>query len=547
VFVPTLFRAQPISWYNGTESHVYISFQIRDFLAYDLSWIVANTNPIIMHSPSAPDHILQQAFENSLQANIISIVESGRIIRANRAACRLLGYSKKDLLTKNRVEIFRITEKNYKMMILERTREGSAKADLSIVRKDGKLWPCEITSVIFKDTEGVKNSITSIVDRRERLSLQKKIDVENERSVASNIIIAQSKSDSYQAENNDWIKSIGKTTYDVTWDWDVVTNLISFGTSYEKVFGYKLPATKVSFEKWLSFFQPEEREVMKKKINKIFDSDKKNWEDNFQLICPDGTLAHVIIRSNILRDTTGKAIRMIGVIHDVSKMQRLEATLDREIRINKSQITEAIVEAKEMERSDIGKELHDNVNQLLGASMLYLDMARKDIKNGEIYLIHSSEYTFTAIEEIRKLTKGLMTDTIKDFGLCAAIEHIVRDTMEAYPVKIHCILKPSLERAMSYKFKMNAFRIVQEQLTNILKHAGASDIYITMSKTSGKFTLSIADNGIGFDNGKKSDNVGIGISNITSRAEFYRGKAKFITEPGNGCNLVITFPTALSL
>jgi PAS domain S-box-containing protein len=499
-----------------------------------------------MHS-SNPDHILQQAFENSLQANIISIAGNGIIIRANRAACKLLGYSKKELLTKNREEIFRITEESYKMMIVERTREGHAKADISIVRKDGKLWPCEITSVIFKDTEGVKNSITSIVDRRERLSLQKKIDVENERLVASNIIIAQSKSDSCQAENNDWIKSIGKTTYDVTWDWDVVTDQISFGTSYKKVFGYKLPATKVSYEKWMSFFQPQEREVMKRKIKKIYDSEKMTWEDSFQFICPDGTMRHIIIRSNILRDNTGTAIRMIGVIHDISKMQRLEETLDREIRINKSQITEAIVEAKEMERSDIGKELHDNVNQLLGASMLYLDMARKDIKNGEIYLIHSSEYTFTAIEEIRKLTKGLMTDTIKDFGLCAAIEHIVRDTMETYPVKIHCALQPSLEESMSDKFKMNAFRIVQEQLTNILKHARASDIHITMSETNGIFTLSIADNGIGFDNRKKSGNVGIGISNITSRAEFYRGKAKFITEPGNGCKLVITFPTALTL
>jgi PAS domain S-box-containing protein len=500
-----------------------------------------------MPSSPNPDHILQQAFENSLQANIISIVASGRIIRANRAACRLLGYSKKSLLTRNREDIFRISEENYKRMLLERKVEGSAKADLSIIRKDGKLWPCEITSVIFKDTEGTKNSIISIVDRRERLSFQKKIDVENEKLVASNIIIAQSKSDSCQAENKDWIKSIGKTTYDVTWDWDIATNLISFGTSYEKVFGYKLPPAKISYEKWMSYFHPEERDVMKKKIDNIFDSDKKNWEDSFQFICPDGTLAHVIIRSNILRDNAGKAIRMIGVIHDISKMQKLEATLDREIRINKSQITEAIVEAKEMERSDIGKELHDNVNQLLGASMLYLDMARKDVKNGEIYLLHSSEYTFTAIEEIRKLTKGLMTDTIKDFGLCTAIEHIVRDTMEAHPVKIHCTLKPSLERSMSEKFKMNAFRIVQEQLTNILKHAKASDIHITMSEMRGKFTLSIADNGIGFDNCKKSGNAGIGISNITSRAEFYRGKAKFITEPGNGCKLVITFPSAPTL
>jgi len=337
------------------------------------------------------DYIFQQAFEHSLQANIISVVGNGSIIRANRAACRLLGYSKKELLTRNRKDIFLIREESYKKMLLERTVEGSARADLSIIRKDGKLWPCEITSVIFKDARGVTNSITSIVDRRERLSVQKKIDVENERSVASNLTVA-------------------------------------------------------------------------------------------------------------------------------------------------------VVEAKEMERSDIGKELHDNVNQLLGISMLYLDMARKDIKNGEAYLIHSSEYTFTAIEEIRKLTKGLMTDTIKDFGLCAAIEDIARDTMEACPVKIYCKLEPTLERAMSDKFKMNAFRIVQEQLNNILKHASASDIHITMAEKKSEFALSIADNGIGFDNTKKLNHTGIGISNIISRADSYRGRARFISKPGKGCKLVITFP-----
>ncbi|MES1249945.1 MAG: PAS domain S-box protein, partial [Chitinophaga rupis] len=413
-----------------------------------------------MRAFANPDYILQQAFENSPQANVISIVSNGMIIRANRAACRLLGYSKKELLTKNREDIFRITEASNKRMLLERSRQGSVKADLSIIRKDGKLWPCEITSAIFKDTEGIKNSITSIVDRRHRLSLQKKIDVENERSVASNIIIAQSKSNSSQEENNNWIKSIGKTAYDVTWDWDIAANLMSFGNSYEKVFGHKRPATKVSYETWMDFFRPEERADIKRKINKAFGTDKKNWDAHFEFICPNGVLAHVIIRANILRDNAGKANRMIGVIHDISKVQKLEATLDREIRINKSQITEAIVEAKELERSDIGKELHDNVNQLLAASMLYLDMARKDIKNGEIYLIHSSEYTFTAIEEIRKLAKGLMTDTSKDFGLCAAIEHIARDTMEAYPVKIRYKLDPSLENTISDKFRINIFRIV---------------------------------------------------------------------------------------
>jgi signal transduction histidine kinase len=107
-----------------------------------------------------------------------------------------------------------------------------------------------------------------------------------------------------------------------------------------------------------------------------------------------------------------------------------------------------------------------------------------------------------------------------------------RDTMEVCPVKIHCKLESSLERAMSDKFKMNAFRIVQEQLNNILKHANASEIHITMAEKKAEFALSIADNGIGFDNTKKLNHTGIGISNIISRAEAYRGKARVRYQAG---------------
>ncbi len=491
-----------------------------------------------------PGHLHEQAFDHSLQASIIFRVSDGRIIKANRAACKLLGYSKKELLTKGRADIFNISEGSYKKMIRQRKTEGSAKADLSVIRKTGRLRPCEITSVIFKDENGTNNSIMSIVDLKERLLKQKKIDLENEKIVVGNIVIAQSISDIRQAENSNWIKSIAKISYDVIWDWDIVTNMISFGNNYEKIFGYKLPKNKISFKEWMNYFLPDERDIVEKKINKIFKSEKTRWEDTYQFTCPDGSVSQVISRAIILRDSDEKAIRLIGLIHDMSKLQKMELILKQQISIKEKQIIEAIAEAKEMERSDIGKELHDNINQLLGASMLYLDMARKDIKNGEIYLMHSSEYTLTAIEEIRKLTKGLTTDTIQEFGLCGAIEHVSLDTMEAYPVKIHCVLDHSLEERMSEKFKLNTFRIFQEQLNNIIKYAKATDIHITVSKLNNGFTLSISDNGVGFDPTKKVK--GIGISNIIGRAELYKGKANFISNAGEGCMLVVTFPVLSS-
>jgi len=479
-------------------------------------------------------NLLQRAFDNSLVANIISIVDNDRIIRANRSACKLLGYSKKQLLMMKRADIFKVSESGYKNMLKQRKDKGGARADLFIMRKNDLLWPCEITSVLFKDKDEVGYSITSFVDRRERMSAQRKIDVENKR-------VTQSLSDDLLSENNDWIMSIAKSSYDVIWDWDILTDLISFGKNYEKIFGYELTGSTISFAKWVNLVIPKERREMKRRLRKIFKSRKNVWNDTFQFLCPDGSISQVISRANIIRDDQGKAIRMIGVIHDLSKMHKLEGQLQQEARRSEMEMVEAVEVAKEMERSDIGRELHDNVNQLLGASMLYLDMARADIKNGDIYLKHSAEYILTAIEAIRKLSKGLITDTIDDFGLSEAVKVVVRDTMESNLAKIHFRgIDDTLQDSMNNKFKLNMFRILQEQMRNIIKHAEASVIDISIVKKGPQIILSIADNGVGFDCGKKL--AGIGMTNIISRAKRFNGNASFISKPGQGCRLLVSFP-----
>ena len=82
--------------------------------------------------------------------------------------------------------------------------------------------------------------------------------------------------------------------------------------------------------------------------------------------------------------------------------------------------------------------------------------------------------------EIRKLTKGLTTDVIKNMGLCDAIENIVRDTMEVSPINILLTIEGFIENSVNEKFKLNIFRIIQEQLNNILKHAQATKVIIKM-------------------------------------------------------------------
>ena len=92
---------------------------------------------------------------------------------------------------------------------------------------------------------------------------------------------------------------------------------------------------------------------------------------------------------------------------------------------------------------------------------------------------------------------------------------------------------------MKDKFKLNVFRMVQEQLNNILKHSKATRMIISLSQSKKSIILTISDNGIGFDTGKHYK--GIGLSNIRSRASTFNGVADFVSQPGQGCILTIIF------
>jgi PAS domain S-box-containing protein len=375
-----------------------------------------------------PDHLHQNAFDNSLLPNIISIADNGKIIAANQAAEKLLGYSGKELLLKKFEEIFSLTDDHFKKILKQRAAAGHAIGNLSVIKKSGRELPCQITSVVFIGDNNIRKVITTLVDRRQGIRMQNGIDLEKNKIVAADLLLALSESDA-----------------------------------------------------------------------------------------------------------------------TLTRLHHLEHKLDEEIsanevsfKLNAIHMADAVSEAKETVRSDLGKELHDNVNQLLAASKIYMDLALRNPANQRDHINKSSEYTATAIEEIRKLAKGLVHNAIRNVGLCTAIEEMTRGLMEAYPIKIHCDMNDEQHFHLNSKFKLDVFRIVQEQVNNIIKHAQASCVRISFFRQEDIFVLSVGDDGVGFDTGKKTE--GIGISNIKSRAEFYKGLATFVSEAGQGCILTVQFP-----
>ena len=138
------------------------------------------------------DDLRHRAFDNAAQANIITTASNGKIVIANRAACKLLGYSSKELLTKSRSDIFDIKESGFKKMLKERMAEGQSIALVTAIKKSGKTLPCEITSAVFMDEDGIEKAITTIRDRSQSILKQKNIDTKKEKIVSDNIALVKS-------------------------------------------------------------------------------------------------------------------------------------------------------------------------------------------------------------------------------------------------------------------------------------------------------------------------------------------------------------------
>lgn len=334
-----------------------------------------------------------------------------------------------------------------------------------------------------------------------------------------------------------------RATNDAIWDFDIKTKQLYWGENFYSIFGYAPGAQHAKSGFWESKIHPEERE----KTRQLYDHAIKNNEKG--IVCAeyrfrkaDETYVLVSDRAFLIWDADGNPVRFVGAMQDITDRKKMEAQLlTQEINRQKT-IAQAVVDAQEKERAEIGKELHDNVNQILSTAKLYLELAKTDTKQKEGLIKRSADSIFTAINEIRHISKALVPPSVKDLGLIESINDLVESLRITNALQVQFVHNGDFENILDDKQKLMLFRIIQEQVSNVLRHAEAKRIIIDLKLKGKLINLSIVDNGKGFELDKVKFKKGVGLSNIESRAHLFNGEVSITTAPGKGCKLFIQVP-----
>lgn len=242
--------------------------------------------------------------------------------------------------------------------------------------------------------------------------------------------------------------------------------------------------------------------------------------------------------SNHLDNETLKGILVNS--RNIDDRVKLQELLNNELMNKQKEITSAVIKAQEAERSQLGLELHDNVNQILTTVKLYNEMYLTGYLHDKELLVKSTQYTQDCINEIRNISKRLSAPTLGKISIKDSIKELINTINLTKRLEIIYLHHGIDHFAASEDLHLSLYRIVQESLNNIIKYSDALLASVEIIRQEKSLILKICDNGKGFDTTTKRG--GIGITNMKTRAENLNASFRLTSTPGRGCQIEICFP-----
>ena len=240
-------------------------------------------------------------------------------------------------------------------------------------------------------------------------------------------------------------------------------------------------------------------------------------------------------------------VLIILLRHNGRQKQKLQQQRINELETEKRlTATEAVLKGEEQERTRLARELHDGLGGMLsGIKHSFRNM------QGNLMMTDDNMEAFergmdmldSSIREMRRVAHNMMPEALVKFGLDAAVRDFCNDVTKSGALQVTYVSYGLENVSIGQTTAITIYRIVQELLNNTIKHAGARTAIVQIMRSDGQLSVTVEDNGRGFDTGILARPAGIGWSNIRSRVEFLKGQLSVQSDTGKGTSVHIELPS----
>jgi PAS domain S-box-containing protein len=328
-----------------------------------------------------------------------------------------------------------------------------------------------------------------------------------------------------------------------SWAWDIDSGRLSWSDEVYRIFGLSHEEFKPSYEAFLSFVHPDDRESLEEAIKEAL-YQKTSYAIDHRIVLPDGSEKFVHEQGEIIYDEKGFPLRMIGTVQDITRIKHIE----NELRLSEERLRELYAHlhsVREAERAHIAREIHDEFGTILTALNIDLSWLENKIPKDQQTLIErigkDVELVNSAIKMVQRISSELRPAVLDYLGLPSAVEWQVKEFGDRTGLEwdIDIDMKTTdLDKDLSIAL----FRILQESLTNIARYAEATKINVALIENDGFLTLEVTDNGKGITEEQLFSPQSLGIFGMRERIEYLGGNIDIKGIPDWGTTVTVRVP-----
>jgi signal transduction histidine kinase len=371
-------------------------------------------------------------------------------------------------------------------------------------------------------------------------------------------ITERKKTEEALRETQEWLSLAQSAAGIGLWDWDIIKDAVKCSDQQYRLYGREPGTLSFTYAEWTRMLHPDDRSEHERIDPRNYPVGDE-YKREFRCVWPDGSVHWLYGRAKFYRDENGRAVRALGANIDISGFKEAEEQrnrAERELIASREQLRQLAAHlegAREEERIRIAREIHDELGQILTVLKMDLEAVEaryrtstgrplKDVTRRMASMLKNLDFMIGAV---RRISSQLRPGILDHLGIAAAIEWQLQEFENRTGIRCCTIALPE-QLPLDTKQSTAVFRICQEILTNVARHSEASWIKVHVRMENAWMTLSISDNGRGFDPSRLSDLKALGLLGMRERALLLGGSVQIESQPGKGATVTLRIPVSAS-